>query len=207
MLVLHYRHLDQTAQSKRLEYRAQSEAAHRLLQEILQELRLPITPLQKAEKGRPALEGQPTVDFNLAHTEGLAICALYQRKEAPPPRVGVDVEARTAYTEKKICDFAMRFFGKWEQRYVLTASDKAEAFTRVFVRKESFAKYRGDGLGAHLSKSDTLAPDFEKQEQVRFLAYREQNFFISLCLPSYCTETPVSLEHIASQSKSDSDPV
>ena len=174
-------------------HKAQSEAAHALLFEIVQALNLPHSPIVTAEKGRPYFKDLPTVDFSLAHTDGFAICALQSCNNGTRPRVGVDAEKKTHYSDAKIKSFSLRFFGKHEQDYIEHAADRQAAFTEVFVRKEAYAKYCGDGLGAHLSKTDTMAPQFEKSKGVRFFSCLEKNIFVSLCLSRECDDGPAFL--------------
>lgn len=193
MLILHYRHLPLLQHSRGTLYKAQSEAAHMLLDEIVQMLHISPSPIAKTEKGRPYFKDLPTVDFSLAHTKGFAVCALQKCDNGTPPRIGVDAEAKTQYSDTKIKQFSLRFFGKHEQNYIEHAADRQTAFTEVFVRKEAYAKYCGDGLGAHLSKTDTMAPQFEESENVRFFSYLQKNIFISLCLSQECNEEPAFL--------------
>lgn len=164
-----------------------------LLDEIVQALHISPSPIAKTEKGRPYFKDLPTVDFSLAHTQGFAICALQKCDNGTLPRVGVDAEAQTHYSDAKIRGFSLRFFGKHEQDYIEHATDRQAAFTEVFVRKEAYAKYCGDGLGAHLSKTDTMAPQFEESKGVRFFSYLKKNIFVSLCLSRECDEEPAFL--------------
>lgn len=200
MLVLHRVHVPSrkglTAAERREARAAQSAAAHRLLNDVLGKLGIPPSPLLKTKEGRPYFKDLPLVDFNLSHTEGLAVCALWQAEQAQSPRVGVDTERLTHFEGDKIEAFADRFFAPAERRFVLTARDQRAAFTQVFVQKEAFAKYRGTGLGAHLSQTDTCAPDFEKENGVRFYTYREGNHFISLCVSDACEEKPLFFEEL-----------
>ncbi|MBE6604985.1 MAG: 4'-phosphopantetheinyl transferase superfamily protein [Ruminococcaceae bacterium] len=174
----------------RAEARAHGSAvAHALLQKLLLELKLP-SALKKAPSGKPMLAYCDTVDFNLSHTEGLAVCALLQSENAP--RVGVDAELLTNFDAERISAFSTRFFAPYEQKRLAAAHDPAACFTRIFTRKEAYAKYCGNGLGEHLSATDTLAPDFESTHGVRFHAYRHENVFIMLCVPENVTVKPTT---------------
>jgi len=172
----------------RVEARAHGSAvAHALLHALLLELKLPLA-LKADPQGRPALAHCDTVDFNLSHTEGLAVCALLQSENSP--RVGVDAELLTNFDAERIAAFAARFFAPCEQKCLAKANDPATCFTRIFTRKEAYAKYCGDGLGLHLSATDTLATDFESSHGVRFYAYRHNDIFISLCTPENIEDKP-----------------
>lgn len=194
MLILHKAHAcpPKGFPVKRRDARAeQSALAHALLDDVLKKLGLSPSPLLKTKEERPYLKDHPLVDFNLSHTEGLAVCALWQVDEAPPPRVGVDTERLCSFDPTKLCAFANRFFGACERRFVLGSEEPRVAFTHVFTRKEAYAKYLGTGLGAQLSQTDTCAPDFEKANGVRFYTYREGDYFISLCVSSTCEDQPL----------------
>ncbi len=172
---------------------AQSAAARKLLLGVTEKLGIKPSTILKTKEGRPYFKDLPLVDFSLAHTDGIAVCALWQADEETLPRVGVDVERLTRFDSKKISAFTTRFFGVHERSYVLGAKDQGAAFTEVFVKKEAYAKYRGDGIGMHLSRTDTHAPDFEVTHGVRFHALREGDYFISLCVSITCEEPPLDL--------------
>ena len=195
MLVLHKAHCP-VPSGRSLARDAQSAKARGLLADITKKLGIAPSPILKTDKGRPYFKDLPLVDFSIAHTGGLAVCALWQTSGAPLPRVGVDVEHLTRFDGQKITAFVARFFGTYERRFVFDAKDQAAAFTEVFVQKEAYAKYQGDGLGAHLSRTDTCAPDFEATHGVRFHARREGDFFISLCVANTCTEPPLDFANL-----------
>ena len=188
MLVLHCKRLTETAASRKELRAAQSAAAWALLHEIATEYGLSDAVFAKTTWGRPYCKNTPTVDFSLSHTSTLAACAFWQKNTGIAPRIGIDAEKRSTHSKDKIFRLALRFFGAHEYRYVRNAKDPQAAFTRVFVRKEAYAKYCGNGLGNHLSASDTLAPDFKAQNGVRFLTLREGEHYICICLPLDCTE-------------------
>lgn len=188
MLLLHCKKLTETSENRKASRAAQSAAAWGLLHEIAAEYGLSDAVLAKTSWGRPYYKGVPTVDFSLAHTSTLAVCAFWQKSTENAPRIGIDAEKRSAYSTDKIYDFALRFFGAHERRYVLNAKEPQVAFTRIFVRKEAYAKYCGDGIGKHLSATDTLAPDFKTNSNVRFLTLRASEHYICICLPLTCTE-------------------
>ncbi len=169
---------------------AQSAAAHKLLDEVAAALRLPNAPVVTTDKGRPYFEGLSNVDFSLTHTSSLAACALQCSEGKNPPRIGIDAEVLTSLSDAKITAFSLRFFGKHEQDYLEHAADRRAAFTEIFVRKEAYAKQVGNGLGKHLSATDTGHPDFEQTAGVRFYKYRRKDIFICLCVSRNCDEKP-----------------
>jgi len=109
-----------------------------------------------AEKGKPFLEEsqQAGINFNLAHSHGMAIYAFTQRRE-----VGVDVE----YIREELADekIAERFFSVREIEMLksVPAESKKRAFFNCWTRKEAYIKALGEGLSMPLDEFDvSLAP-------------------------------------------------
>ncbi len=93
--------------------------------------------------GKPRLAGDaPTLAFNLAHSEDLAVCAV----AAPGREVGVDVERLRpvpCMAGVAACCFSPR------ERALLAAlggAERVRAFFRVWTRKEAWLKATGFGL-------------------------------------------------------------
>lgn len=110
--------------------------------------------------GKPALRLMetapgPAITFNLAHTGGLALCAVARGRA-----VGVDVESiRPALAEERLAE---RFFAAREVVTLrnLPRAEQPLAFFRCWTRKEAFLKARGDGLTLPLDSFEvTLAPE------------------------------------------------
>lgn len=85
---------------------------------------------------KPFLIHEADIHFNLSHSGCYAVCAV-----ASVP-VGVDVEV--------VCDHgravARRCFRPHELAWLDGQSDRSVAFTRLWVRKESYIKLTGTGL-------------------------------------------------------------
>jgi 4'-phosphopantetheinyl transferase len=103
--------------------------------------------------GKPGLrrqeDGQPAVQFNLAHSNGTAIYAI--TKDRP---VGVDIEF--VNHEFPIESVAERVFSKVEVAAFrsLPRDMQRTAFFKCWTRKEAFIKALGDGLSCPLSDFD-----------------------------------------------------
>ena len=89
------------------------------------------------------------VDFSISHCKNAIVVVLSDRP------VGVDVESFRHAEEPLLC----RTMNPDEQAKVRTAADPAEAFTRLWTRKEAVVKLRGTGLVDNLH--DVLT-DIEK---------------------------------------------
>ncbi|HEX4644034.1 MAG TPA: 4'-phosphopantetheinyl transferase superfamily protein [Verrucomicrobiae bacterium] len=115
-------------------------------------------------RGKPALAApaDQELHFNLAHSDGLALCAVTR---ACP--VGVDVERiRPLRDAEGITD---RFFSARESAALkaIPAEQKPIAFFNLWTRKEAWLKATGDGLSESLDKSEvSLLPD----EPARFFS-------------------------------------
>ena len=93
------------------------------------------------EHGKPYLRDYPDIHFNLSHSGDLAL-AVFDEKE-----IGCDIEKIRPFKEEVV----KRCFSKEEQEYIGKAKGKDEAFTRIWVYKESFIKALGIGLGMDLT--------------------------------------------------------
>jgi 4'-phosphopantetheinyl transferase len=97
-------------------------------------------PLLYADSGKPYLPDEFALQFNLSHTDGLAVMAVGRS------RVGVDVER-----ERHIPDaegLVSRFFSRREcdEFRALPAGEKQSAFLRAWTRKEAVLKAIGRGV-------------------------------------------------------------
>ena len=104
-----------------------------------------------AEKGKPALEEsqRSSLNFNLAHSHGLAIYGFSRSRE-----VGVDLEfVREDLADEKIAE---RFFSQGEIDVLrkLPADLRKQAFFDCWTRKEAYIKARGEGLSMPLDEFD-----------------------------------------------------
>ncbi len=99
------------------------------------------------EHGKPYLKDYPNIHFNLSHSGEIAL-AVFDGRE-----VGCDIERKRPLKEEVM----KRCFSKEEREYIEKAKDKDEAFTRIWVYKESFIKALGMGLAMSLS-SFSVAP-------------------------------------------------
>ena len=110
-----------------------------------------------AAHGKPSIVSPltPALDFNVAHSGGLLLCAITNGCE-----VGVDLEAiRADFPADQI---AARFFSASEVARLrsLPVSEQITGFFNCWTRKEAFLKAKGTGLSLTLDQFDvTLAPD------------------------------------------------
>jgi 4'-phosphopantetheinyl transferase len=100
-------------------------------------------------QGKPFLESEDNLFFNVSHTHGLALIGVVRGR-----RIGVDVERVNRETEVE--KLAERFFSESERRELrqLRGEEVRAAFFRVWTRKEAYIKATGEGLGLPLDQFD-----------------------------------------------------
>jgi 4'-phosphopantetheinyl transferase len=104
---------------------------------------------QYGNRGKPVLEGDGDLCFNISHTDGLALMAFAKRRA-----IGVDVETLGRKTEAM--RLAHRFFSERESQALsgLCGDELQAAFFRCWTRKEAYIKAKGDGLSLPLHQFD-----------------------------------------------------
>ncbi len=102
-----------------------------------------------AGNGKPTLEGESGLSFNVSHTNGLALMAFVKQRE-----IGVDVE--NVGREVEAARLAERFFSEHERQAMrrLEGDELQAAFFRCWTRKEAYIKATGDGLSLPLHQFD-----------------------------------------------------
>ena len=104
--------------------------------------------------GKPQLNGEEMLRFNMSHSHGIALYALTEGRD-----VGVDVEyVRADFTSD---DIARRFFSPFEVESLcgLPNEERVASFFRCWTRKEAYIKATVRGLSQPLDGFDvTLAP-------------------------------------------------
>ncbi|HTS24065.1 MAG TPA: 4'-phosphopantetheinyl transferase superfamily protein [Casimicrobiaceae bacterium] len=111
-------------------------------------------PIVRGERGRPKLDGTAELDFNISHTEGIALIGL-----ARSGRIGVDVERARRDVE---ADGLARKFLTSSERATLEQLDGAARrarFLRYWTCKEAMSKATGDGLSAPFRHLDVRLDD------------------------------------------------
>lgn len=98
----------------------------------------------RTPKGKPYFKEIP-VEFSVSHTGTLWVCLM--GKET----VGVDVQQMRRCRYDRIAD---RYYTQDEQEYVKQMGE--EGFFQIWVRKEAYAKYTGEGLTEAMKEFSTL---------------------------------------------------
>lgn len=126
--------------------------------------------LAYAEHGKPYLVNHPSIHFNLSHSGTLAVCAV-----ADVP-VGVDVEVVHDHGE----DVARYCYQPQELSWLSQTPNRALAFTRLWVRKESYIKLTGTGLSRE-PRSFSALPGDPMENNAIFREFDIQDALICVC--------------------------
>lgn len=126
--------------------------------------------LETGEHGKPYLKGQD-IHFNISH------CKLGVAVAVSTSPVGIDIQDIGEFNEKVM----NRVCSDEEKDIILSSSDSAREFTRIWTLKESAAKYDGKGIQLLNSFSfDSTEKRFTKYGK-SFNTFEFDKFFVSAC--------------------------
>ena len=121
--------------------------------------------------GKPALKAgeiNHTLQFNLAHSNGLALYAFCWNRA-----LGIDLEHVRPMNED---DFAAQVFAASESAHIaaLAGEQKRRAFFKIWTCKEAFFKASGDGLSKPIDQAEIALDAEETASLVSIAGDREQ---------------------------------
>lgn len=115
------------------------------------------------KNGKPYIEGNSEIHFNISHTDGLLVIAVSDYE------VGIDAE--------KVREVDMRVkkrFTKAEAEYV---GESINRFFEIWTKKEAFLKQKGVGLKGGLQSFSVL----DKEINSRISTFFMGDFVVSVC--------------------------
>ena len=121
-----------------------SEMGGRLLEYAVSRLyRIGVPELSrdKGEHGKPCFRIHPEVRFNISHSGDLVICAVSDFE------TGLDIQEKSRMNTDRI---AKKVMSPVEHKKYLESSERQDFFYRVWVMKESYVKWTGDGITREL---------------------------------------------------------
>lgn len=106
-------------------------------------------PIVRGARGRPRLDGDAALDFNISHTEGVALIGVTRTG-----RIGVDVEREER--DVNADGLARKFLTDGERATLAPLDERARRarFLRYWTCKEAMSKATGDGLSAPFRRLD-----------------------------------------------------
>ena len=151
-----------------------SAEGRRLLRFLLERAgESPELPMSRDANGRPYIIGRKDLDFNISHSDCLAVCAL-----SIGGGVGVDTEPKISkIPPERQNRFAKKYFSEREQEIFL---DEPACFSRLWTSKEAYLKRAGIGIATNLSSVDTesLPPS------LKLICFEIEDHFVTLCVES-----------------------
>ncbi len=120
--------------------------------------------IARGRRGRPELAGPRRLDFNVSHTDGIALIGLGHALPRAA-RIGVDLER--ADRRVNADRLARKFLTERERAALLplTTEQRRMQFLRLWTCKEAMSKATGDALSAPFARLDvSLVPNLELQE-------------------------------------------
>jgi 4'-phosphopantetheinyl transferase len=111
-------------------------------------------PIVRGARGRPQLATDAGIDFNISHTQGVALIGI-----ARGARIGVDVEQTDRDVQAD--GLARKFLTPAEQATLapLPEAARRERFLRYWTCKEAMSKATGDGLSAPFRRLEIKLDD------------------------------------------------
>ena len=119
------------------------------------------------KKGKPYLREYPLF-FNLSHSGEYVVCAVSDRE------IGVDIQK---CSDTNVMRIAKRFFSEEECRALEaseTVEERRQSFFRLWVRKEAYGKFLGEGILGVVSVNLLSGENVPKSE--RDILWREWSF-------------------------------
>ena len=95
----------------------------------------------KGKYGKPCFRIHPEVRFNISHSGDLVICAVSDFE------IGIDIQEKSRMNTDRI---AKKIMSSAEHKKYLESSERQDFFYRVWVMKESYVKWTGDGITREL---------------------------------------------------------
>ena len=118
------------------------------------------------ENGKPYLRDHPGIYFNLSHCRRGVLCVIDEQE------VGCDIEEIPDSLDDALCDYCC---SETEKRSILSASDPAAEFTRLWTMKEAYLKYTGQGISDDLpellEQTDLTDISFRVKEEKKGVVY------------------------------------
>ena len=121
-----------------------SEMGGRLLEYAVSRLyRIGVPELSrsKGEHGKPYFSGHPEMRFNISHSGNLVVCAVSDYE------IGIDVQEKERMNTDRI---AKKVMSPGEYEKYLASTARQDYFYRIWVMKESYVKWTGDGITREL---------------------------------------------------------
>ena len=152
---------------------ALSSTAYSLLNELLsKDYGIKNAKILKTNKGKPYLEENADIYFNISHTKGAVAIAFCDSE------TGVDIEHERPINPK----IAGRHFCDDEMIVIEKSNNTNAELLKMWTRKEAYIKMSGEGLSSGLNTFNTL----DKKIARKIKTFEIEGFYISVCSEKEC---------------------
>lgn len=129
--------------------------------------------VKRKEKGKPYLAEYPDIYFNYSHSAKGVLCGIDSSE------IGVDIEGVISYREP----LAKKILHPSERDMLSAVIEKEQLLTRIWISKESYLKFTGDGIRSDLRQLDFSAcqADLFAAEGCRFELKCNEQFGMAVC--------------------------
>ena len=127
-----------------------------------------------SDDGKPVLESDKGICFNISHSDDYVTLALSDSQ------VGCDIQEIRPYNPK----IAVRHYCENETRLIENSDNKDDAFIRLWALKESILKFTGKGLSGGLASYDFSPYAGEENFTAfgcNFYVKKIENTYFALC--------------------------
>lgn len=151
---------------------------------------------QKQQHGKPFIDREQAVYFNLSHSDDHAILGVSRQSE-----VGVDIEKKSYHRD--LIAIAERFFTAEEFNWlkVLPPDSQSQAFYQLWCHKEAFLKATGQGITAGLQYVNLSPDNFNQVTRVRDQARQDWFLHTLKTDDTFCAAIAVNCSSVDIQDK------
>lgn len=143
-------------------YIFKNTSSSEVLKKVLNENNIDDYEVIYNDNGKPYIKNN-IYYFNISNKDDITVLLLSDYE------CGVDIE-KIKYNEKIV----NKYYNKKEQRLVNKAKKKEEAFTKIWVKKESYIKMLGIGLKYGIENVDTT--------KIKYKIKKYGDYYIGYCL-------------------------
>lgn len=127
-----------------------------------------IPPFIYNAHGKPSLDGQPNIHFNISHCRQAVAVAISSQP------IGIDIESIGRYKPQ----LAQHVMNDNELQQIAQATDPALAFTRLWTQKEAYLKLTGEGITRDLRT--VLTPEVLQQHPFHTQTNTEHHYVLTI---------------------------
>lgn len=137
--------------------------------------------------GKPYLKNNNTIFFSISHSYNYIACVISDMD------IGIDIQTILHWEDNKTMSIANNFFSDKESQTLKNVKNKNELFSEIWTLKESYIKFKGEGLKLPLANiefeivNSNLDVKFHNKDDSRDTAYFRLTNINEICKMAFCT--------------------